>query len=326
MARWRFVAAGLVVSSLAVVALDARPGVAQSFPSKPIKMIVPFTPGSPVDVLARLVSQHAGTRLGQTIVMENKPGAGTTIGTKLAASADPDGYTLMIAATSFVISWAMYRNAGYDPLKSFDAIAFLARSPQVLVVAPSVPATTVKEFIAYAHANPGKVNFGFGLGTLPQVLGEYFKVLTKTDIASIPYKGGAQVRSDMLGGRIQMNFGPPPSVLSLIRQGKFRALAVTGETRYPGLPDVPTFKESGLPQLSLSFTAGFVAPAGTPAPVRRKLNEQINETLRSPALIAAMAKLGYEPQPWTIAQYERFLADEMKAWPRILKQTGLKPP
>jgi tripartite-type tricarboxylate transporter receptor subunit TctC len=220
----------------------------------------------------------------------------------------------------------MYPNAGYDPLKNFDAIAFLARSPQVLVVAPSVPATTLKEFVAYAHANPGKINFGFGLGTLPQVLGEYFKVLTKTDIASIPYKGGAQVRSDMLGGRIQMNFGPPPSVLSLIRQNKFRALAVTGETRYAGLPDVPTFKESGLPQLSLSFTAGFVAPAGTPAPVRRKLNEKINEALRSPALIAAMAKLGYEPQPWTIAQYEKFLAAEMKAWPPILKQTGLKPP
>jgi tripartite-type tricarboxylate transporter receptor subunit TctC len=313
MARWRFVAASLVIASLVVVALDARPGVAQSFPSTPIKMIVPFTPGSPVDVLARLVSQHAGTRLGQTIVLENKPGAGTTIGTRFAASADPDGHTLMIAATSFVISWAMYRNAGYDPLKSFDAIAFLARSPQVLVISASVPATTVKEFVAYAHANP-------------EVLGEYFKVLTKTDIASIPYKGGAQVRADMLGGRIQMNFGPPPSVLSLIRQGKVRALAVTSETRYPGLPEVPTFKESGLPQLSLSFTAGLVAPAGTPAPVRRKLNEQINETLRSPALIAAMAKLGYEPQPWTIAQYDRFLADEVKAWPGILKQTGVKPP
>jgi tripartite-type tricarboxylate transporter receptor subunit TctC len=202
-------------------------------------------------------------------------------------------------------------------------VAFLARSPQVLVITPDVPARSVKEFVAYAHAHPGKLNFGFGLGTLPQILGEYFKLLTRSDIASIPYKGGEQVRVDMLGGRIQMNFGPPPSVMSLIRQGKFRALAVTTETRYQGLPDVPTFKESGLPQLSLSFTAGFIAPAGTPAPILAKLNASINETLRSAELMAAMDKIGFVPEPWTIAQYEAFLAEEVKLWPGILKATGV---
>jgi tripartite-type tricarboxylate transporter receptor subunit TctC len=315
----------LIVASILVFGLSA-PSVAQPYPSKPIKMIVPFTPGSPVDVLARLVSNHLSPRLGQTIVLENKPGAGTTIGTKLAASADPDGYTLMIAATSFVISSVMYPNAGYDPLKSFDAVAFLARSPQVLVISPSVPARTLKEFVAYAHANPGKLNFGFGLGTLPQVLGEYFKVLTKADIASIPYKGGEQVRVDMLGGRIQMNFGPPPSVMSLIQQGKVRPLAVTTETRYRGLPDVPTFAESGLPQMSQSFTAGFVAPAGTPKAILQALNSRVNETLRSPELTAAMDKIGFVPEPWTIARYEEFLVEEVKAWPGILKTTGVKVP
>ena len=316
---WRSLAACLVM-----LGLSASTAGAQDYPVKPIKMIVPFTPGSPVDVLARLVSNHLSPRLGQTIVIENRPGAGTTIGTKVAAGADPDGYTLMIAATSFVISSVMYPNPGYDPLKSFDAVAFLARSPQVLVTTPDVPAKTLKEFVAYAHANPGKLNFGFGLGTLPQVLGEYFKLLTKADIASIPYKGGEQVRVDMLGGRIQMNFGPPPSVAAIIQQGKVRPLAVTTEARYQGLPDVPTFKESGLPQLSLSFTAGFVAPAGTPAPVLRRLNDRINETLRSPELTAAMDKLGFVPEPWTIAQYEEFLVNEVKEWPVILQQTGVK--
>jgi tripartite-type tricarboxylate transporter receptor subunit TctC len=314
----------MIAASLVALGLSATPAAAQTFPSKQIRLIVPFTPGSPVDVLARLVSNHLSPRLGQTVVMENKPGAGTTIGTRIAASADPDGYTLMIAASSLVISAAIYPNPGYDPIKSFAPVAMLARSPQTLVIAPSVPARTVKEFVAYAHANPGKLNFGFGLGTLPQILGEYFKVLTKSDIASIPYKGGANAITDMLGGRIQMNFGTPPTLLPLIRQGKIRALAVTTDSRYRDLPDVPTMKESGLPQLSLTFTAGFIAPAGTPEPVLRKLNGAVNETLKSPDLIASMAKLGFEPEPWTIRQYADFIADEVKSWPEIIKASGVK--
>ncbi|MGH6769382.1 MAG: Bug family tripartite tricarboxylate transporter substrate binding protein [Xanthobacteraceae bacterium] len=313
-----------IAAAIVLLALGSAPAAADTYPSKQIRLIVPFTPGSPVDVLARVVSSHLSPRLGQTIVMENKPGAGTTIGTKLAASTDPDGYTLMIAASSLVISAAIYPNPGYDPIKSFAPVAMLARSPQTMVIAPSVPARTVKEFIAYAHANPGKLNFGFGLGTLPQILGEYFKALTKSDIASIPYKGGANAITDMLGGRIQMNFGTPPTLLPLIKQGKIRALAVTTDARYKDLPDVPTMKESGLPQLSLTFTAGFIAPAGTPEPVLRKLNGAVNEALKSPELIAAMAKLGFEPEPWTTKQYADFIAHEVKNWPEIIKASGVK--
>ncbi len=287
-------------------------------------MIVPFTPGSPVDVLARVVSNDLSARLGQPIVIENKPGAGTTIGTKIAASSDPDGYTLMIAASSLIISATMYPNPGYDPVRSFAPVAMLARSPQTLVIAPSVPAKTVQEFIAYAKANPGKINFGFGLGTLPQILGEYFKALTKTDIASIPYKGGANAITDMLGGRIQMNFGTPPTLLPLINQGKIRALAVTTDARYKDLPDVPTMKESGLPELSLTFSAGFIAPAGTPQPILDKLNHAINESLKSPKLAASMSKIGFDPEPWTIKQYTDFIAHEVKRWPGIIKATGVK--
>jgi tripartite-type tricarboxylate transporter receptor subunit TctC len=271
-----------------------------------------------------VVANELSARIGQPVVLENKPGAGTTLGTKIAASADPDGYTLMIAASSLVISAAIYPNPGYDPVKSFAPVAMLARSPQTLVIAPSVPAKTVQEFVAYAKANPGKINFGFGLGTLPQILGEYFKVLTKTDIASIPYKGGANAITDMLGGRIQMNFGTPPTLLPLIKQGKIRALAVTTDARYKDLPDVPTMKESGLPELSLTFSAGFIAPAGTPQPIIDKLNHEINEALKSPTLAASMSKIGFEPEPWTPRQYADFIAHEVEIWPGIIKATGVK--
>jgi tripartite-type tricarboxylate transporter receptor subunit TctC len=319
MSRWPSVA-----TSLVVVGLSATSAAAQSFPTKPIKMVVPYTPGSPVDVLARLATQYAGPRLGQTIVIDNRPGAGTTLGTNAAASADPDGYTIVIAATSFVISSVLYPNAGYDPIKSFAPVAMLARGPQVLVIAPEVPAKTVAEFVAYAKANPNKLNFGFGLGTLPQILGETFKAVTKTDIASIPYKGGAQAITDMLGGRIQMNFGTPPTLLPLIRQGKIRALAVTTDARYRDMPDVPTMIESGLPQLALTFSAGVLAPAGTPAPVLDTLHKAFYEALKSPELTASMAKLGFQPEPWTRQQYAAFLADEMKKWPPIVKAAGVK--
>ena len=224
----------LTVAAFAI-ACFATGAAAQNYPSKPIKVIVPYTPGSPVDVLARVVTQQVSARLGQSIVIDNRPGAGTTIGTKLAASADPDGYTLLVGATSFILSFSLYQNLDYDPVKSFAPVAMLAHSPQVLVIAPSVPAASVQEFIAYAKANPGKLNFGFGLGTLPQILGESFKAVTGTDIVSIPYKGGAQAITDMLGGRIQMNFGTTATLLPLIEQGKVRVLAVTTRDAEQGL-------------------------------------------------------------------------------------------
>jgi tripartite-type tricarboxylate transporter receptor subunit TctC len=307
------------------IACYATAAVAQTYPSKPIKAIVPYTPGSPVDVLARVVTQQVSARLGQSIVIDNRPGAGTTIGTKLAASADPDGYTLLIGATSFILSFSLYQNLEYDPVKSFAPVAMLAYSPQVLVIAPSVPAATVQEFIAYAKANPGRLNFGFGLGTLPQILGESFKAVTGTDIASIPYKGGAQAITDTLGGRIQMNFGTTATLLPLIQQGKVRALAVTTQTRSKDLPDVPTMVESGLPELALIFSAGLLAPAGTPADIIHKLNFETNEAMKTPELTASMAKLGFEPQIWSTQDYSAFLADEMRRWPPIVKAAGVKP-
>ena len=320
MLRRQSLAAGVFALGFGLTA-----AAAQTYPTKPIKMIVPYTPGSPVDVLARVVTQQVSARLGQTIVIDNRPGAGTTIGTKAAATAEPDGYTLLIGATSFIIAATLYPHLDYDPIKSFAPVAMLAVSPQVLVVAPSVPAKTVPEFVAYAKANPGKLNFGFGLGTLPQILGESFKAVTGTDIASIPYRGGAQAITDMLGGRIQMNFGTQATLLPLIREGKIRALAVTTETRAKDLPEVPTMIESGLSQLTLGFSAGILAPAGTPTAIVAKLNGEINEAMKSPELAASMAKLGFEPRFWSAQDYGAFLASEMQKWPPIVKASGVQP-
>jgi tripartite-type tricarboxylate transporter receptor subunit TctC len=322
--RYVLAAAVLAIGLLAIGLGTTAAAEAQTYPSRPIKVIVPYTPGSPVDVVARVVTQAVAVRLGQSIVIDNKPGAGTTIGTKIAAGAEPDGYTLLVGATSFVLSFSLYQHLDYDPVRSFVPVAMLAHSPQVLVVASSVPATTVQEFIAYAKANPGKLNFGFGLGTLPQILGESFKAVTGTDIASIPYKGGAQAVTDMLGGRIEMNFGTTSTLLPLIQQGKIRALAVTTQTRSKDLPDVPTMIESGLPQLALIFSAGLLAPAGTPAEIVGKLNTEINEVMHTPELTAAMRKLGFEPKTWSPQDYGAFLADEMQRWPPIVRAAGIK--
>jgi len=311
--------------ALIAAGLCPMPAAAQTYPARPIKIVVPYTPGSPVDVLTRTVAQHLSMRLGQGIIIDNRPGAGTTIGTKLAAMADPDGYTLLVGATSLIISSSLYQNLDYDPITSFAPVAMLAHAPQVLVIASSVPATTVREFIDYAKANPGKLNFGYGLGTLPQILGESFKAVTGTDIASIPYRGGAQAITDMLGGRIEMNFGTTATLLPLIRQGAIRALAVTTQTRSKDLPDVPTMTESGLPQLALIFSAGMLAPAGTPAAIIDRLNTEINEAMRTPELAADMERLGFEPQICPPQEYAAFLADEMQRWPPIVKASGVKP-
>jgi tripartite-type tricarboxylate transporter receptor subunit TctC len=222
---------------------------AQTFPDRPIKIIAPFTPGSPNDVVARLIAPPMGAQLGQSVVIDNRPGGGTSIGVKAAMTAEPDGYTLMVSnsPTHFIAPF-VNKTFTYDPLKDFVTVAAIASGGLMLVVATDVPAKTLQEFIAYAKANPGKLNFGFGQGTLPQLVGEMFKLATNTEIANIPYKGGAQAIPDMLGGRVQMNIGTISTLAPLVREGKLRALAMTSAERNPELPDVPTMAESGLPR------------------------------------------------------------------------------
>ena len=220
---------------------------AQDLPNHPIRMIVPFTPGSPVDVVARLVAQRLPDRLNQPVVIDNRPGAGTTIGMKAAALADPDGATLLFQSSSLLVARAMYKNLDYDPLTRFAPVANVAWGSWVTVVPPSLPVHSAQELIAYARAHPGELNFGYGQGTAPQLVGEWFHRSNNLKIAGVPYKGGAQAITDMLGGTIQINIGTTTTLVPLIRDGKLRAIAQWGTTREPELPDVPTMIESGFP-------------------------------------------------------------------------------
>jgi tripartite-type tricarboxylate transporter receptor subunit TctC len=317
----------VLLFGLLAVALGLNGAGAQVYPDKTIKIVVPFTPGSPVDVLGRVIAQQLSGRLGQSVIIDNRPGAGTSIGAKAVATAEPDGHTLLLTGTNLVYLPELYRNLEFDPIKSFAAVATLTTWSHALVVASSVPANTVAEFIAYAKANPGKLNFGFGLGTTPQILGEYFKAITGVDINSVPYRGGAQAISDMLGDRIHMNFGTTATLLALIRQGNVRVLAYTGVTRHPDLPAVPTVIEAGLPQLAFNpdVCIGLLAPAGTPAAVVDKLNLAANESLKSPETLASFAKLGIAPASSSPQEFAAFLVAEARKWPPILKASGVKP-
>jgi len=300
---------------------------AQGYPDRPIKVVVPYVPGSPPDVLARVVTQQASARLPQSMIVENRPGAGTTLGMKAVAAAAPDGYTLLLSGQGLAYMRMLYPDLGFEPSKAFVPVATLATWSHVLVVAPSVPVKTVQELVAYAKANPGKLTFGFGLGTVPQILGEYFKAVAAIDIASIPYRGGEQVRVDLLGGRIAMNIGPISNVLGLIQQGKVRPLAVTYPTRHPVLPDLPTMRESGYPQVGFDpdVWQGFFAPAGTPETVINKLNAELNESIASPAAKAAFERLGFESKITSPQEHAAFIASELKKWPPIIEASGVKP-
>jgi tripartite-type tricarboxylate transporter receptor subunit TctC len=305
--------------------LPAGHAQAQSYPTRIIRIIVPFTPGSPNDVMARLISPPLSAALGQPIVIENRPGAGTTIGSKAAAGAEPDGYTLLFSSANLVLAPALYKNLTFDPIRDFTPVARLGSSSWVLVVTPQMPIRSMQELAAYAKANPAALKFGYGLGTSPHLLGEMLRVLTGTDIQTVPYRGGAQAVTDILGGHIHLNFGTPSTILSLIRDGKLRPLAVTSPERNPDLPDVPTMTEAGLPGLTLSFWTGLVAPAGTPVEIVERLNREINELLKSKELQASMAKLGFEATPSSRQAYAAFSDEEMRKWQAIVEATGVKP-
>jgi len=303
---------------------SASPAAAQSYPTRVIKMITPFTPGSPVDVAARLLAQHLGAQLGQNVIVDNRPGAGTTSGMKAAALAEADGYTLLYQSSSLVVAPAMYKNLDYDPLKAFTPVANVASSHWVTVVPPSLPVRTVPELIAYARAHPGKLNFGFGQGTAPQLVGEWLKVTNKLDIGSVPYRGGMQAVTDMLGGTIDLNIGTASTLVPLINEGKLRAISVWGPSRFPELPDVPTMMESGFPGLSAWFWSGLWAPAGTPAAIVSRLNAETNAALRSPEMKASMAKLGIEATTGSPQDFAAFIAAEVPKWARIVEASGVK--
>jgi tripartite-type tricarboxylate transporter receptor subunit TctC len=313
-------ALALAAAAVALTAVGSCP--AQTYPTRPIRVIVPYTTGSPNDVIVRLLAQRLEPKLGQPLVMDNRPGGGTAIGTKAAANAEPDGYTLLFSSSSIVIEPALNKAVNYDPQKDFAPIATVATTAWVLAITLRLPAQTIAEFVGWSKKNPGQVNFGFAQGTASQLVGDRFKVLTGADILDVPYKGGAAAVPDFLGGRIQMLLPTPSTSLPLIRDGKMRALAITSPTRSRDLPDVPTFAELGLPDLTLAFWAGMLAPAGTSPEIVRRLNAAINECLAAPETKAAMARLGFDPMIGSPQEFAAFIAAEIPRWADIVKSAS----
>jgi tripartite-type tricarboxylate transporter receptor subunit TctC len=314
------------ILALAVGICGMSAASAQPYPARPIKLIVPFPPGGPVDVTARIIAQHLPRTLGQTVVVENRAGAAGALGAKAVAGSDPDGYTLLCGNIStLVVLPAVTNNRDYDPAKAFVPIAKVSQNHEVLVVHPAFPAKSVAELVAYAKANPGKLNFGSaGHGNATHLAAELFKLKTGTDIVHIPYKGAAEAVTGVLGGQVHMFFGDIAGVLPLMREGTLRALAVSSEARNPLVPDLPTMIESGVPDYVVLTYIGVVAPAGTPESIISKLSGAINASLTAPEVMAAFAKLGAEVRPDSPQAFAAFLAAETQKWATVAKAANIK--
>jgi len=325
---WQATPAGsrlALACALAVVLTGVGPVGAQPYPNRPIKLVVPFGPGGPTDVSARIVAQVVQSALGQSMVIENRPGAGGAIGSKSVAGAEPDGYTLLIGTSATLgVLPALMKNPGYDPIRSFAPVAKVADSTLVLVAPATFPATSVAEFVAYAKANPGKLSYASaGVGNQTQLLAELFKSKAGIDVVHVPYKSGAEMVTAILGDQVQMAFPDVSILIPLIREGKLRALAVTSAQRHPQLPDVPTMIESGVPDYVMTFWSGVVAPSATPAEIVGKLNVAISDGLRSPAIRDSLAKVGAQADPGSPQDFAAFIAAETAKWSAIAKLSGI---
>ena len=313
------------LAALLIVALGSAAS-AQPYPARPIKLIVPFPPGGPVDVAARIVAQHLPRTLGQTVIVENRAGAAGALGAKAVAGAEPDGYTLLCGNIStLVVVPVVTDRRDYDPAKAFTPIAKISQNHEVLVVHPTFPARSVAELVAHAKANPGKLNFGSaGHGNATHLAAELFKLKTGTDIVHVPYKGAAEAVTGVLSGQVQMFFGDIAGVLPLMQEGKLRALAVSSTSRNALVPELPTMIESGVPDYVVLTYVGVVAPAGTPAAIVDKLNAAINASLLAPEVAAAFARLGAELGPASPQDFAAFLADETRKWTQVAKAANIK--
>jgi tripartite-type tricarboxylate transporter receptor subunit TctC len=320
----RILLAGLIALGAAVHA--AAPALAQAYPSKVIKMIVPAGPGGPTDLLARLVGERMSSGLGQPVVLDNRGGGGGAIAARAVALAEPDGYTLLFGNTATLANIpAVSKSAGYDPTKSFAAVAKVMDSYMLLVVRPDAPWTSVAELVAYAKANPGRLNHGAaGAGNLTHLGGELLKVRANVDFVAVQYKSSAEFNTALLGGQIDFAFDNVTSLRALIDDGKLRALAVTSAARQPDFPAVPTMMEAGVPDYVMTAFFGVVAPAGTPAPIVAKLNAVINDGLKTETLQSALRKLGAAPAIESPEKFGAFISAEMRKWTEISAVAGIK--
>jgi tripartite-type tricarboxylate transporter receptor subunit TctC len=313
----------LALLGLALTA--ARPASAQTYPDRVIKIIVPAGAGGPTDVLARLVAQQLQSAFGQSAIVENRPGAGGVIGARSVAGADPDGYTLLFGNTATLATIpAVSAKTGYDPSK-FVAVAKIMDSYQVLVVSPDLPVKSVKELVAYAKANPGKLNYGAaGIGNITHLSGELLKVKTGMEFLTVQYKSGAEALNAIMGGQVQMAIDNVTAVQALIKAGRLHALAVTSATRKPEFPDLPTMAEAGFSDFVVTAFFGIVAPAGTPKPIVAKLNTAINAGLQTAQFQTSLQRLGAQATPETPEQFQALIATEAKKWVDIAAAAHIK--
>ena len=307
------------------VALTAWAGAQSGYPNKPIRLIAPVQPGGGVDLVARQVGERLGRALGQPVVVDNQSGGGGVVGSLATARAAPDGYTLMVGYVGTHGTNPAVRKLPYDALKDFTAIAMVGGTPNILIVPPSVPTSNLREFIAYAKANNGKLSYGSsGPGTLTHLAMEQFKVAADIDMVHVPYRGIGPAFADILGGQTQALFPGLAAALPHIKAGKVRPLAVTGRARHPLLPDVPTFAESGFAGFDGVQWYGIVGPANLPAPIVRRLNDEINAMLGSAELRERLSGEALEPMPMAPEQFAQYIRDDVARWSRLAKERNIQ--
>jgi tripartite-type tricarboxylate transporter receptor subunit TctC len=321
-ARRRFLRLAAGAAALPAISRLAR---AQSYPARPVHIIAGFAAGGGVDITARLIGQWLSERLGQSFVIENRPGAGGNIGTETVVNAPPDGYTLLLATVPNAVNATLYEKLSFSFIRDIAPVAGIIRVPMVILVHPSVPAKTVPEFIAYAKANPGKVNMASaGIGSAPHMAGELFNVMAVVNMVHVPYRGQGPALADLLGGQVQVLFATTPGTTDYVRTGRLRALAVTTGSRAEVLPDLPTVADS-VPGYEASQWYGVGAPKGTPAEIVNKLNKEINAAFAEPRMKARFADIGGEALAGSPSEFAMFIAEETEKWAKVVKFAGMKP-
>jgi tripartite-type tricarboxylate transporter receptor subunit TctC len=313
--------AAIAASSLLACAAGAH--AASAYPDRPVRMIVPFTPGGGTDLVARMIAQKLGENLGQPVVVDNRPAVDGVVGTEIAARSQPDGYTLLQVSTSHAINVALGRKLPYDTLKDFSPIAHTANQQLILVVNPTLPVRTVKELIALGRAKPDALNYGSSSNAtaLPT---ELFKAMTGIQAQHIPYKGSPPMLADLIAGQIQMSIAAAISAIPQVKAGKLRVLAIGDSRRSSEMPDLPTIAEAGVPGYQATIWSGLLAPAGTPAPIIERLNREVVKAVRAPAFRAKLLELGAESVGSTAAEWGAFLRSEIEKWQKIAKRAGMR--
>ena len=313
----------LAAAALSLASLVAAPVLAQSYPSRPIKIIVPFGPGGFTDVAARILQKELAPAIGQPVVIENKPGAGSTIGTAEIANGQPDGYTLVMVSTAHVISPHLYKSMPYDPIKSFTPVMKLAEGPYVLVTHPSLPVKNVAELVALAKAKPDTIDYASsGNGSAQHLVGALFVTMAGAPLSHVPYKGSSQAMNDILGGQVKVSFVGVPNALPNLGNGKLRALAVSTKKRYADLPDVPTLEESGVKGYDATIWLGLLAPPGTPREIVQKLNATVTRILSTAEAKKLMASAGVEVATSSPEEFGALLQSELDRWGKVVRETG----